>query len=153
MLGRNLRQLLFRNTRVASTFPSRAGETISLVTNPRRKDDVTKPGARNPKIRGRVPLQAPPPLRDHRSATPRARRESKLTNGTSLKRFGFRVKIVVRNVRSALRRFRETARATNLKLSDLFPGTRMLAHVTAVPVSRTKVMPMQSSVEIHHTRA
>jgi hypothetical protein len=162
VLGRNLRQLLFRNTRVATTFPSRAGETISLVTNPRRKDDVTasrKPGARNPKIFGRVPLPAPPPLRDHRTATPRSRKESKLTNGTSLRRFSFRVKIVVKKVRSALRRFRETASATNLQLSDLFPGNRMLAHVTAVPVTRSKhvqplhltMMPMQSSVETHHT--
>ena len=144
MLGRNLRQLLFRNTRVATTFPARAGETISLVTNPRRKDDVTasrKPGARNPKIFGRGPLQASPPLRDHRTATPRSRKES---NGTSLKRFSFRVKIVVKKVRNALRRFRETARATNLQLSDLFPGNRMLAHVTAVPVTRTKhVQPLQ----------
>lgn len=40
-----------------------------------------------------------------------------------------RVKIMVRKVRDSMRRFRETARASNVHVCDLFPGARMLAPV------------------------
>lgn len=149
MLGR-VRQFLFRNKRAATTFPSRASETISHVPNRRHYEklkDVAASrkfgefGARNTKPPGRVSQEIvqEPARSDHRTAPQCAGSESKRmsTDATSPKKRRSRVKIIVRKVRDSLRRFRETATATNLKLCDLFPGNHMLAHVTAVPVGRT----------------
>lgn len=138
-----MRQLLLRNKRLVTTFASRAGETISLVPNQCSYEKLKEVAAsrksgelaaRNPKTPGRV-SQHP----DHRTAPQCLRKEFKRTfsNGTPPKKRRARVTIMVRQVRDALRRFRETARATNLKICDLFPGSRMLAHVTATPMSRS----------------
>lgn len=130
-----VRQFLDRYKRIATTFASHAGETTSIVTTRDRchYEKLTtsrKPGEfapRNPKTLGRVPQHVVEP----RFAAQSSRRESNFADRAP--RIRSRVKIMVRKVRDAMRRFRETARASNLQACDLFPGTRMLA-----PVSRTK---------------
>ncbi|KAG0618263.1 hypothetical protein M758_4G050000 [Ceratodon purpureus] len=139
VLGR-MRQFLFRKNRVATTFPSRAGETISLVPNRRHyeklKDVTASRRSGNPKHPGRVSQEvAQEPARSNHRTAPQSSGSESTRTWPKCRRS--RVKIIVRKVRDSLRRFRETARATNLKICDLFPGNRMLAHVTAMPVSRT----------------